>query len=67
MKLTNTIKRQVAEMINRDETIVNIINYLFTCDYCPLEVVDFLVNDFKCNRRLVGDVMYVDFGMDMYI
>lgn len=64
MKITNNLKKQINEMIRKNETIVNIINFLFTCDYSVEEVAKILVNEFGCKEQLVRDVFWVDFGMD---
>ena len=63
--MKRTLKRQINEFVKKGETMVNIINYLFTCDYSPAEIVEMLVKDFKCDRHLLKDTFYNDFGMDM--
>lgn len=62
--MTNNLKRQVKQMIRRNETIVNIINYLFTCDCNIIEIVDLLVNEFDFKPQLIKNVFREDFGMD---
>ena len=63
--MKNTVRRQVKDFIRSNETMVNIINYLFTCDYSVNEIVEMLVKNFGCNRQLVVDTLWVDFGMEM--
>ena len=62
--MKNTLKRQIKEMIEKNETIVNVINYLFTCDYEATEIIKMLVKHFDCKEQLLKDVFAVDFGIE---
>ncbi len=64
MKISKTVKRQIKDFINRGETLVYIINYLFTCDYTATEIVKILVRNFKCQEQLLRDVFEVNFGIE---
>ena len=62
--MTRNLRNQIHSMINRGETLVNIINYLFTCDYDAFEVIEILTSKgFNCKKELLIDVLVVDFEM----
>ena len=63
-KISTTLKRQLNDFINNGETLVNIINYLFTCDYEAAEIIRILVHNFGCKEQLLKDVLAVDFGIE---
>lgn len=65
MKISKTIKRQVKDFINQNETLVNIINYLFTCDYTEREIIKILVKHFGCQKQLLIDIFRVDFDIEL--
>lgn len=56
----NNIKAQ----INRGESVVDIINYLFTCDYEATEIMKVLVHKFGCQEQLLRDVFKVNFDIE---
>lgn len=62
---SETIISQVQDFINSDESLVNIINYLFTCDCTPDEVIRLLVDRFDCQEVLVKDTLADDFGIEV--
>lgn len=62
--MTRTLRRQLHTMINNGETLVNIINYLFTCDYEVNEIINILTSKgFNCKKELLLDTLFEDFGL----
>ena len=62
--MTRNLRKQLHSMINRGETLINIINFLFTCDYTELEIIEMLTSDgFNCQKELLIDVLVDDFGI----
>lgn len=64
VKISRTLKNQIKDFINQGKTVIEIINYLFTCDYSATEVVKILVKNFGCQEQLIKDVLKVDFGIE---
>ena len=64
MKITRNLKEQIKSFINQGESLVSIINYLFTCDYTAIEIVKILVTYFDCKEQLIRDVLEVNFGIE---
>ena len=64
MKISKTLKGQIKQFINQGESLVYIINYLFTCDYTATEIVKILVSNFNCQEQLLKDVFKVDFDIE---
>lgn len=63
--MTRSLRNQLHDFINHGETLVNVINYLFTCDYEEDEIIEMLTGrGFNCNREILIDTFVVDFGMD---
>lgn len=61
--MTRNLRGQLHDMINRGETLINIINFLFTCDYNVEQILDFLTSKgFNCKRELLIDTLCDDFG-----
>jgi hypothetical protein len=63
IKISTTLKRQVNDFINQGATLVDIINYLFTCDYGVEEIIQILVDHFNCKRVLVRDTFFEYWGV----
>lgn len=64
-KLSKTTKRQVNEFIEQGQSIMEIINYLFVCDYEATDILNILVKNFKCNATLVKDVFCCDYEIKL--
>lgn len=64
MKISKTLKGQIKQFVDQGESIVYIINYLFTCDYTATEIIKILVSNFSCQEQLLKDVFKVDFGIE---
>lgn len=64
MEISKNLKEQIKAFIRQGETLVNIINYLFTCDYTETETFKILVKHFGCDEQLLKDVFIVDFGIE---
>ena len=66
LKMTRNLRKQLHEMIDRGETLVNIINYLFTCDYDVNEILTILTGrGFNCQKQLLVDTLFEDFGIEL--
>ena len=64
--MTRNLRNQLHAMINSGETLVNIINFLFTCDYEAIEIINILTSKgFNCKKELLIDTLYEDFGIEM--
>lgn len=64
--MTRNLRNQIHSMINRGETLVTIINYLFTCDYNVNEVLNILIGKgFNCKRELLIDTLCENFGIEL--
>lgn len=60
------IIKQVNDYINKCETLVNIINYLFTCDCSVNEIINTLTaKPFNFQKQLIIDVLKVDFDIEI--
>jgi hypothetical protein len=57
--------RQVKDFFRQGESLTNVISYLFTCDYEPEEVVDFLVTKIGCKEQLVKNNLVDGFGINV--
>ncbi len=64
--MKRNLRNQIHSMINRGETLVNIINYLFTCDYNVNEILNILTSrGFNCKKELLIDTLFEDFGIEV--
>jgi hypothetical protein len=64
--MTRNLRTQLHSMINSGETLVNVINYLFTCDYEVIDILNILTSKgFNCKRELIADTLHDDFGIEI--
>lgn len=61
--MTKNLRNQLHSMINRGDSLVDVINYLFTCDYSAEQILDILTGKgFNCRRDLLIDTLVEKFG-----
>lgn len=61
--MTKNLRNQLHSMINRGDNLVDVLNYLFTCDYNLKEIIDILTGrGFNCRQDLLIDTLVEKFG-----
>lgn len=56
--MTNNLRRQIADILNRGEGLIAAINFLMTCDYNKQEIVKMLVEEFGYEFNEVTDIIF---------
>lgn len=65
-RASRTLRMILQDMINRGASLCTIINYLFTCDYDELDVIQILTSKpFNCRKDLLIDTLEYDYALDM--
>ncbi len=58
------MKKHVNDMINRNESITNIINYMFVCDCSAVQIVKQLVNEFNYDEIEIREILKNEFNVE---
>lgn len=63
--MTNTLKRQINTMIKNNNSLIDIINYLFTCDYSVFKIIHILTTNFNINEQEIITILKKYFNIEI--